>query len=277
MRGLDPRIHDEGQRRKTYGLLLSRIIMDGRVKPGHDSRESAAFPSQMAGTSPAMTEERVEHNFFAGVLQQRQRRLCAGLAAALALSLLTGCGSFPILSNSSYSGPGNGDFGRVKPSLTGDDTHAWLGGAAARKVSDPPWRHQLTDEERQLRDYAFPLIDPPYNRQRWFSVMAEHGFWHRPWPYPDRGAYASRMFQTPYRSQNARYAKLIEDMRNDVTRLESFTVTARHIADMDKKREQSLAYVTGLTAEERDNTINRIRENDGIIRWVHASLQERAG
>ena len=45
---------------------------------------------------------------------------------------------------------------------------------------------------------------------------------------------------------------------------------------MDKRRDKSLAYVSDLTAEERDNTINRMRENDGIVRWVQASLHERA-
>ena len=38
--------------------------------------------------------------------------------------------------------------------------------------------------------------------------------------------YASHLFQTAYRSQTARYNKLIEDIRNDVIRIEPFTVTA---------------------------------------------------
>jgi hypothetical protein len=40
MRGLDPRIHDEAQRRKSYGLRKRRFIMDCRVKPGNDSGEA---------------------------------------------------------------------------------------------------------------------------------------------------------------------------------------------------------------------------------------------
>ena len=77
----------------------------------------------------------------------------------LALTLLTGCGL-------------NGDFGRMRTSLQSDDTHAWLGPAVYRPAVQPPWKHQLTDDERRLRDYAYPLIDPPYDRNQWLSALA---------------------------------------------------------------------------------------------------------
>ena len=185
------------------------------------------------------------------------------MAAALVLTLLAGCGA-------------TGDFGRVRTSLQRDDIHAWMGPVASRPVSNPPWQHQLTDEERRLRDYAYPLIEPPYDRSRWFGVLADYGATGRPWPYPDRAAYASRLFQTAYRSQTARYARLMEDIRNDVQRMDPFFASARIVADMDRKRGQSLAYVNGLTNEEHDNTVSRIRENEAIVRWVQQSVQERA-
>jgi hypothetical protein len=37
MRGLDPRIHADVQQRQLYSLWATRLIMDGRVKPGHDA------------------------------------------------------------------------------------------------------------------------------------------------------------------------------------------------------------------------------------------------
>lgn len=190
----------------------------------------------------------------------RWRRQAA--AAAFVLALLTGCST-------------NGDFGRVHTSLQSDDMHAWLGPAAYRPPAQPPWRHQLTDDERRLRDYAYPLIEPPYDRNRWYSAISEYGLSNRPWPYPDRSAYASRLFQTAYRSQTGRYSKLIEDIRNDVTRLEPFFASARIVSDMDRKREKSLNYVSGLTGEELQNTQTRIRENDAIQRWVKESVHER--
>jgi hypothetical protein len=186
------------------------------------------------------------------------------LAVAVALGLLTGCGTY-------------GDFGRVRPSLVNDDTHAWMGPAAAPgPATNLAWKHQLTDEERMLRDLAYPLIEPPYERGRWYSVIGEAGAASRPWPYPDRSAYASRLFTTAYRSQTARYNRLIEDIRNDVIRVDPFFNTARYVIQMDRKREKALAFVTGLNVEERDNTLQRSAENRNIVLWVQGSLQERA-
>ena len=180
-----------------------------------------------------------------------------------AFALLTGCGA-------------TGDFGRVRPSLVNDDSHAWLGPAAARPISDPPWKHQLTEDERRLRDLAYPLIEPPYDRNKWYSVLGEFGLASRSYPYPDRSAYSSRLFTTAYRSQTARYNRLIEDIRNDVMRIDPFFATAQYVMDVDRKREKAMAYVSSLTAEERDNTLQRIAENRNITLWVQGSLRERA-
>ena len=126
---------------------------------------------------------------------------------------------------------------RVRREAPLTDGHAWLGPAAigpaaTRKTSGLTWQHQLTDEERRLRDLAYPLIEPPYDRNQWYSVLGDVGLLTPPWPYPDRSAYASRLFQTAYRSQTARYNQLIEDVRNDVVRIEPFYATANYVADM---------------------------------------------
>jgi hypothetical protein len=185
-------------------------------------------------------------------------------AVAVASSALAACGT-------------NSDFGRVRATLVNDDTHAWMGPAAAPgPATNLAWRHQLTDEERVLRDLAYPLIEPPYDRNKWYSVVGEVGAGSRPWPYPDRSAYASRLFTTAYRSQTARYNRLIEDIRNDVMRVDPFFGSVSYVTAMDRKREKALAYVTNMTAEERDNTLQRIAENRNIVRWVQESLQERA-
>lgn len=170
-----------------------------------------------------------------------------------------------------------GDFGRVwSTTVQNDDIHAWMGPMAARPAGlTPPWKHQLTDHERALRDLAFPLIEPPYHRNHWDSALSEYGLTGRPFPYPDRAAYASRLFQTAYRSQTARYNKLMEDIRNDVVRLDPFFSVARTVADMDSKRDRAMAYVSNLSAEERTNTVQRMRENAAIVQWVQGSLNER--
>jgi len=172
----------------------------------------------------------------------------------------------------------NGDFNRMRPSLVGDDTHAWIGPAAAAVIARnkaEPLSKQLTDEEQRLRDFAYPLIEPPYDRNRWYSVLGEVGV-TRPWPYPDRDAYASRLLTTAYRSQTARYNKLLEDIRNDVVRLDPFFAVAHHVTDMDQKRVKAMAHVSSLTPQERAKTQQRIEENRAIVSWVRGSLEERA-
>jgi hypothetical protein len=185
------------------------------------------------------------------------------LATVAFLNLLAGCGL-------------NGDFGRMRRSLVHDDVHAWMGPAAVGRSGDVRWRNQLTDDERLLRDLAYPLIEPPYDRNKFYSVLGEVGLLSRPWQYPDRAAYASRLFETPYRSQTARYNKLIEDIRNDVVHLDPFFRAAHYVADMDRKRAKSLAYVSKVTTKERSDAVRRIEENKAIVLWVRESLHERA-
>ena len=151
-----------------------------------------------------------------------------------------------------------------------------MGDVTARGQGAITWRHGLTDEERRLRDLAYPLIDPPYDRNKWYSALGELGLGSRVWPYPDRNAYASRLFTTAYRSQTARYNRLIEDIRNDVIRLDPFFATARYVVRHGRKRGKGLAYVSRLSAGgARQHRIQRMAENRNIIEWVRGSLDER--
>ena len=192
----------------------------------------------------------------------RYRPVAMAIPLLAAFGLLSGCGTY-------------GDFGRVRSSLVNDDAHAWMGDVTTRGQGAITWRHQLTDEERRLRDLAYPLIDPPYDRNQWYSALGELGLGSRVWPYPDRNEYATRLFTKAFRSQTARYNKLIEDIRNDVVRLDPFFEIARYVSDMDGKRAKSLAYVSRVSAEERANTEWRMAENRNIILWVRGSLDER--
>jgi nitrate reductase assembly molybdenum cofactor insertion protein NarJ len=157
-----------------------------------------------------------------------------------------------------------------------DDVHAWLGPEAMRGSGARSLRLQLTDEERSLRDLAYPLIEPPYDRNRWYSVLGELNLKSRPWPYPKRDAYAGQLFETAYRSQTARYNKLIEDIRNDLVRLDPFYSNAHYVLDIDRKREQALSRVSRVSEQERRDALQRIEENRAIVRWVQGSLAERA-
>ncbi len=173
----------------------------------------------------------------------------------------------------------NGDFGRLRPGIVTDEIHAWVGRDAARAVGAPISLFPLTDDELLLRDYAYQLIEPAYDRQRWYSVVGEWGLtrYFRPeWWHCDPTAYAARLMNAYVRSEIARYARLNDDIRNDVLRIEQFVPVARRVLDMDRKREQSLAYIAVLSGPEIANARARIGENFLVVGWVQQSLAERA-
>ena len=192
-------------------------------------------------------------------------REMAPLLAFLALVILAGCSSV-------------GDLGRLQPALVTDDIHAWVGRDAAAAVGAPISANNLTDDERTLRDLAFALIEPPYDRQRWDAVLYEYGIKHlfqrELWAF-DATAYYTHLQGTFHRSTEGRYNQLIDDIRNDIIRIEPFFETAHRVVDVDRRREQSMQYVVDLSPAERGSALARVGENSLTIAWVHRSLTER--
>ena len=74
-----------------------------------------------------------------------------------------------------------GDFGRTRADMRSDDMHRWLGAEVTSSVGLKPSQFQLTDEERQLRDLAYPLIEPPLSRPAWKSVFGDYKALPSPW------------------------------------------------------------------------------------------------
>ena len=190
-------------------------------------------------------------------------RSCA--FALLALCALSGCSSI-------------GDYGRLSDPIVTDDIHAWVGKEAAASVGSPTSADNLTDNERTLRDLAFPLIEPPYDRIRWDAVVYEYGtkrsFRRELWAF-DPAAYYRNLQGETLRSTAARYNQLIDDIRNDIVRIEPFFVAARRVVDLDRRRAASMAQVASLTPAERINAQARINENSLTIAWVERSLNQR--
>src|SRR5262249_10953804 len=114
-----------------------RAGADDDACPTPDSTNAKSM--QAPQRSPSLSRWRSRPGFRHGAI----------LAGAL---LLCGCAT--------------GDFGRVRPDWVYDDIHDWVGRDAVASVGLPASVYPLTDDERALRDLAFPLIDPPYNRNR---------------------------------------------------------------------------------------------------------------
>ena len=159
-----------------------------------------------------------------------------------------------------------------------DGIHDWVGRDAAKHAGLPASNNRLTEDERALRDLAFPLIEPPYERQRWESVIYEYGIdrlmQRDLWVY-DRTAYYRHLLARWDRSPSVRYNQLSDDIRNDTVRIEPFYVVARRVADIDRRRLASMKAVADLSPAERANAKARIAENGLVIAWVQHSLNER--
>lgn len=199
------------------------------------------------------------------------------------LQVLRGCGratSFVFLIAAACLSGGcvlNGDFGRIRPELTAENMHDWVGRDAAIATGSVPSEFRTTDQERDLRDRAYALIEPPYNRGRWDSVMREWGLKNdpeKPRPF-DRTEYLYKLHKVYRRSEASAYAQIITDARNDVDRLQPFFTVATRVTDMDRRRKESLVHVSNLNPRESGNAIARNRENAAIIAWVCVALKER--
>ena len=195
----------------------------------------------------------------------RRSALASPLAALLGVVALAGCSSI-------------GDFGRLQRFYVRDDIHDWVGQEAAARAGAPIAKGHLTEDERTLRDLAFPLIEPPYDRQRWNAVIYEYGLdrsFRRVLWIDDPTVYYARLQGSFHRSSAARYSQLIDDVRNDIVRIDPFLAIARRVVDLDRRREAAMALVTGLTPRERFDTQARVGENALVIAWVQHALVER--
>jgi hypothetical protein len=171
-----------------------------------------------------------------------------------------------------------GDLGRPQPSFIHDKVLPFVGSYAAAGRGEPVSRAPLTDDERQLRNLAYAILMPPYERQEWekgFAEMRRTRIFANDVPTFDSIGYADTLLNTHYRSSTARYARITEDIRADTIRADPFFATARRVVEMDTIREKSFSHVTRLTADEREMAMARVAENRMLIGWVYRRFGER--
>lgn len=158
-----------------------------------------------------------------------------------------------------------GDFGRVEHVAIPPPDESLATGSVA--VSLFP----LTDEEQQLRALAQNLLTAPAEQARTPSWMGDSDAGRNG---PEH--YVNYLASGPFRSAAARYSRLVDDTRNDITRLEPFFMAARRVADLDMKRARSLAHISTLTQDDWLNAKRRIRENMMLIAEVRRVMGVRA-
>jgi hypothetical protein len=183
-----------------------------------------------------------------------------------------------LLVGAALGGCSGGDFGRTRADFRNDDMHRWLGAEATGSVGLRPSQFQLTEQERQLRDLAYPLIEPPHSRPAWKSVFGDYQPLPSPWRQKvvfDRTAYGRALIDEPHRTHTSRYMQLIDDVRDDITRFDPFFATAWRVIELDRKRNASLGMVSDLSPRERADAIARMEENTLIVQWVQQCLERR--
>ena len=186
---------------------------------------------------------------------------------------------FPLLLlGAGLGGCAGGDLGRTRDFGRNDDMHRWLGAEAMNSVGKPGSRFQLSEQERLLRDLAYPFIEPPHSRPAWKTVFGDYARSPAPWRQEvvfDRTSYGRRLIDEPHRAHTSRYAQLMEDVRDDLTRFDPFFTAAAVVGDLDAKRKASLSLVSGLSPPEHADAVARMKENQLIVEWVQLCLQQR--
>lgn len=183
-----------------------------------------------------------------------------------------------LVASLALSGCAGGDLGRTRSSSLNDDMHRWIGVEAVGSIGKRASDFQLTDNERMLRDFAYPFIEPPHSRPAWKSVFGDYEAIPAPWRQDvrfDHTAYGRMLLDEPHRSHASRYAQLMEDVRNDLTRIDPFLAVAVVVADMDGKRGKSIGFLSDLSRRERDDATARMNENAIIVDWVQQCLNRR--
>ena len=183
-----------------------------------------------------------------------------------------------LLAGVALGGCSGGDFGRTRADFLNDDMHRWIGGEVTGSVGLNASQFQLTDNERQLRDLAYPLIEPPHSRPAWRSVFGDYAALPSPWRQQvvfDRTAYGRALIDEPHRSHTSRYAQLMDDTRDDITRFEPFFAAAVRVIDLDRKRNAAMAHISELSPRERADAVARMQENSLIVQWVQQCLERR--
>jgi hypothetical protein len=200
------------------------------------------------------------------MLPQVPRRRPLGQPVVLLVALiLSGCTSI-------------GDLGLVQQPAVADNIHAWVGQEAALHAGGPISLANLTEDERTLRDLAFPLIEPSYDRRRWDAVVFEYGekrdFRRNLWVV-NLEAYYAHLMAVNYRSTAARYNHLNDDVRDDVVRIPPFFDMAHRVIEADRRRQAAMDVLPDISPAERFNALARVAENNLVIAWVQTSLAQR--
>ncbi len=170
-----------------------------------------------------------------------------------------------------------GDFGRARPSALHDDLLPAAGAAIARRYGEPVSAFNLTDDERELRDRAWTFVRPPHAGDWWMATEVE-GQRTRVSPVADPGfdpaRYYDHLRSDPFRSSEARWSRVMEDITADALLVPPFCDVAARVRRADVERLAAARRVASpepwvIEAEER------VFENNEVMSWAWRAREYR--
>lgn len=172
-----------------------------------------------------------------------------------------------------------GDFGRAPPNAFDDRVKPFVGDQVARHlrgelVSD----FNRTDREGTLRDRAWALVRAPHT-QDWFGHLLVEGERTRILPEIDSRfvptGYYAYLRRDEFRSSEARWNRLLVDMRADTALVGPFWQEARRTREDDALRLRAVDGRSDVAPEELRDAYARIDENARVVDWVWRALRFR--
>lgn len=173
----------------------------------------------------------------------------------------------------------SGDFERPQPTLLHDSILPFAGEVvAAYGRGEPVSGFHRTDREETLRDRAFALVAPPHTRD-WVGDILVEGQRSRLLPEIDQRynthAYWNLLRTDAFRSTEARWSRLADDMAKDAMLVGPFWSEARGVAAADRARLAALDARHDLAAHELADAYARIDENARVLGWVWRAMRFR--
>ena len=186
-----------------------------------------------------------------------------------------------------------GDLGRVETNSFAEGVMGNSGRLKAKLFGELVSDFNFTDEEKTMRNLAWPMIRPPH-AQDWMSL----DLWKFPQSIQNVGLHLLTETQTArltplidmsfdpkryywvlhtekYASHHVRYERIIQDTRQDRDALAAFVPAAERVVEMDNQRMAALGRKVDMDPRELKNAYARVDENKRYIAWVWRALNYR--
>lgn len=173
-----------------------------------------------------------------------------------------------------------GDLGRKRPSILGTETKLSPSNVNLPFLHKGSHRFNYTNDERELRNMTWRLMQAPHVGN-WIDTTSE---WIRSLPYYDDRKYKERgihryyrlLRREPYRSSDARYARIADDALKDKALVTPLFYKAKTVFNADNKRLHAIRRMQGDILPGRLNEAHeRMNDNRSIVAAAVAAMDYR--